>query len=117
MQNMSLASVKTGMQNARTDAKEAFQKRKDAILETRSGKLLKGIFDGIKGMAKSGKNMAKGGLKAFFTATGLLLLYNFLGSESWKTMVKKIKEFDFKTILRQLDEIVDGFKNSTFGII
>jgi hypothetical protein len=116
MQNMSLASVKTGMQNARTDAKEAFQKRKDAILETRSGKLLKGIFDGIKGMAKSGKNMAKGGLKAFFTATGLLLLYNFLGSESWKTMVKKIKEFDFKTILRQLDEIVDGFKNSIGGI-
>ena len=116
MQNMSLSSIKTGMQNARTDAKEAFQKRKDAILETRSGKLLKGIFDGIKGMAKSGKNMAKGGLKAFFTATGLLLLYNFLSSESWATMVKKIKEFDFKTILRQLDEIADGFKNSIGGI-
>lgn len=121
MQNMNMANMKDRMGAMRTDAAEAFRKRKEAILNTRGGKLMSKMVDYTgklwKGFKDSLKSKTKFGLKAFFIATGLLALLEFLESDTWKDMKKKIKEFDFKSFGEGLDALIDGFANIGEGII
>ena len=85
MQGMNLANAKEKMGAMRTDAAEAFQKRKDAIMNSRSVGLLKTMSGNItkltKGFLGSIKDIAKMVIKGFLIATGLLMLINFLESE------------------------------------
>ena len=120
MQGMNLANAKDRMGQMRTDAAESFAKRKEAIMSSRSGALMKGMAANIskftKGFLGSIASKAKFGLKAFFIATGMLMLYNFLESEEWAKIKEKIKNFDFKKMLKKLDGLIAGFKNILGGI-
>ena len=121
MQGMNLAAAKERMGTMRTDAAEAFQKRKDAIMNSRSVGLLKTMSGNItkftKGFLGSIKDKAKLGIKGFLIATGLLMLINFLESEEWQNMKKKLKEFDFKQLGKDIDALIAGFSNMGEGVL
>ena len=121
MQGMNLANAKEKMGAMRTDAAEAFQKRKDAIMNSRSVGLLKTMSGNItkftKGFLGSIKDKAKMGIKGFLIATGLLMLINFLESEEWTKMKKKLKEFDFVQLGKDIDELIAGFSNIGEGVL
>ena len=120
MRGMNLADAKDRMGQMRTDAAESFAKRKEAIMSSRSGAVMKGMAANIskftKGFLGSIASKAKFGLKAFFIATGMLMLYNFLESPQWAKIKEKIKNFDFKGLLKKLDGLIAGFKKILGGI-
>jgi hypothetical protein len=79
----------TGKQDSK-DSAEVEDQSKTVAKENRMMKMLKGIGESLKGMAKGAGKVAKGGLIAFLTAIGLTVLIKVFQSEGWKKFAKTV---------------------------